>query len=62
MRKPFDLLAKGLVLKESRDDSRCPFVNEISGLGLVLSLFPRTYGFAGEAVEALVEPGLYSKK
>lgn len=45
----------------SRDDSRCPFVYEISGLSLVLGLFPRIYEFKGEAVEALVEPGLYRK-
>jgi hypothetical protein len=37
-------------------------VNEISGLSLVLGIFPQTITFAGESIEPLIEPGLYSKK
>ena len=62
MRKPFDLLAKGLVSKDSRGDSRCTFVNEIAGVRLVLDLFPKILEFHGNAILKYVEPGLYSKK
>jgi hypothetical protein len=45
----------------SRGEPRCPFVNEIIGLPLVLSVFPQVYDFPGDAVLQLVEPGLYKK-
>ena len=46
----------------SRDDSRCTFVNETAGVGLVLDLFPQAIHFDGDAVMQLVEPGLYAKR
>ena len=55
IRKPFDILAEGLSVSFSRGDSHCTFVNEISGLSLVLGLFPQTISFDGDAV-------LYSKR
>ena len=45
----------------SRGETRCPFVNEIAGVGLARRLFPERYPFAGDAVLQLVQPGLYSK-
>jgi hypothetical protein len=45
----------------SRGEPRCTFVNEIVGLPLMMSLFPKVYDFAGDAVLSLVEPGLYKK-
>jgi hypothetical protein len=36
-------------------------VNEIVGLPLAMSVFPKVYDFAGDAVLSLVEPGLYKK-
>lgn len=46
----------------SRDDSRCTFVNETAGVGLVLGLFPQVIHFDGDAVTQLIEPGLYAKR
>jgi len=37
-------------------------VNETTGLGLVLSLFPQTIEFTGDMMLQYVEPGLYSKR
>jgi hypothetical protein len=51
----------GEVFLSSRGEPRCTFVNEIIGLPLALSVFPRVYEFPGEAVLELVEPGLYKK-
>jgi hypothetical protein len=45
----------------SRGEPRCTFVNEIVGLRLAMSVFPKVYDFAGDAVLSLVEPGLYKK-
>ena len=45
----------------NRGEPRCPFVNEIIGLPLALSVFPQVYDFPGDAVLQLVEPGLYKK-
>jgi hypothetical protein len=36
-------------------------VNEISGLSLVMTVFPQVYDFHGDAVLELVERGLYHK-
>jgi hypothetical protein len=44
-----------------RGDSRLPLVNEISGQPLVLSVFPDGIDFTGDAIEELVQPGLYRK-
>ena len=44
-----------------RGEPLCTFVDEIIGLPLALTLFPQVYDFAGEAVLALVERGLYRK-
>jgi hypothetical protein len=60
-RKPFDVLAEGLLSKNSRGEPTCTFVNEIVGLPLALSIFPQVYEFSGDAVLELVEPGLYKK-
>jgi hypothetical protein len=46
----------------NRGDWRCTFVNETTGLGLVLSLFPQTIEFTGDMILQHVEPGLYSKR
>ena len=46
---------------QCRGEPRCTFVNEIVGLPLVLSVFPQSYQFGGDAVLELVEPGLYRK-
>jgi hypothetical protein len=62
MRKPFDVLAEGLIAKNSRGDSRCTFVDETPGLGLVLGLLPNSYEFSGEQLAQFIEPGLYSKR
>lgn len=48
--------------EKSRDDSRCTFVNETAGVGLVLGLFPQVIHFDGDAVTQFVEPGLYAKR
>ena len=45
----------------NRGEPRCTFVNEIVGLPLAMSVFPKVYDFAGDAVLSLVEPGLYKK-
>ena len=45
----------------NRGEPRCPFVIEIVGLPLALSVFPQVYDFPGDAVLELVEPGLYKK-
>ena len=45
----------------NRGEPRCPFVIEIIGLPLALSVFPQVYDFSGDAVLQLVEPGLYKK-
>ncbi len=45
-----------------RGDSRCTFVDETPGLGLVLSLFPQTIDFTGDMILQYVQPGLYSKR
>jgi hypothetical protein len=45
----------------NRGEPRCTFVNEIIGLPLALSVFPRVYDFPGDALLELVEPGLYRK-
>jgi hypothetical protein len=45
----------------SRGEPTCTFVNEIIGLPLALSIFPKVYEFSGDAVLELVEPGLYKK-
>jgi hypothetical protein len=44
-----------------RGEPRCTFVNEITGLPLVLSIFPKVFTFPGDAVLKLVEPSLYRK-
>ncbi len=44
-----------------RGDSCCTFVDEISVLTLALSVFPQVLDFQGDAVQSLVEPGLYRK-
>jgi hypothetical protein len=62
IRKPFDVLAEGLISKNSRDDSCCTFVDENPGLGLVLTLLPKSYEFSGEQLAQFVRPGLYSKR
>ena len=36
-------------------------MNEIIGLPLALTVFPKVYDFSGDAVLQLVEPGLYKK-
>ena len=36
-------------------------MNEIVGLPLAMSVFPKVYDFAGDAVLSLVEPGPYKK-
>ena len=45
----------------SRGEPRCTFVNEIIGLPLAMSVFPKVYDFPGNAVLWFVEPGLYKK-
>lgn len=45
-----------------RGDSRCTFVNQISGLRLALSIFPQRLDFKGNAILDRVTPGLYSKR
>jgi hypothetical protein len=45
----------------NRGEPRCTFVNEITGLPLVLSIFPQVLMFSGDAVLQLVERGLYHK-
>jgi len=62
MRKPFDLLAEGLLVSSSRGDCRFTLLHENEGLELALSLFPQTIAFEGDAVLQHVKPGLYSKK
>ena len=47
--------------ENSRGEPSCTFVNEIIGLPLTLTVFPQVYDFPGDAVLALVEPGLYKK-
>jgi hypothetical protein len=61
-KKPFDQLAEGLQKKDSRGDSLRPFVDETVGVGLALTVFPQTIAFDGDAVLALVEGGLYTKR
>ena len=51
--KPFDALAEEPSVSSSRDDSRCTFVNETAGVGLVLGLFPQVIHFDGDAVTQL---------
>jgi hypothetical protein len=60
-RKPFDVRAEGLISEKSRGEPLCSFVNEIIGLPLALTVFPQVYGFLGDAVLELVEPGLCKK-
>jgi hypothetical protein len=62
MRKPFDVLAEGLLVLFSRGDSCCTIVNETPGLGLVLGLLPNSYEFSGEQLAPFIQPGLYSKQ
>lgn len=62
MRKPFDLLAEGLVVSSSRGDCRFTLLHENEGLELALSLFPQAIEFEGDAVLQHVKLGLYSKK
>ena len=50
------------ITKVSRGEPRCPFVIEIIGLPLALSVFPQVYDFSGDAVLQLVEPGLYNSR
>ena len=45
----------------NRGEPTCTFVNEIIGLPLALSIFPKVNEFSGDAVLELVEPGLYRK-
>jgi hypothetical protein len=61
-KKPIARNDDGPSQKSSRGDWIRTFVNEKSGLHLALSVFPEVYEFPGEAVLALVEPGLYKKK
>jgi len=49
MRKPFDVLAEGLVSEASRGEPRFTLVTEIIGLPLALSVFPQVYDFPGDA-------------
>jgi len=62
IRKPFDVLAEGLLSDNSRGDSRFTIVNEIAGISLARSLFPAAVHFSGASVLELVEPGLYAKR
>lgn len=47
---------------DDRGDTRCTFVNEITGLNLVLSLFPQVIEFTGDMILQYVQPDLYSKR
>lgn len=62
IRKPFDIVAEGLISAKSRGDSHCTLVNETTGLWLVRGLFPQVLHFEGDAVLRLVQKGLYSKR
>lgn len=50
----FDVLPKhkthAVPMKDSRGEPPCTFLDETIGLPLVMSLFPKTYEFPGEAV------------
>jgi len=62
MRKPFDLLAEGLLLQNGRGGRTWSFVNETPGQRLVLGLLPQAITFEGDEILQLVAPGLYSKR
>lgn len=55
-RKPFDLLVKGLVPKESRGDSRLLMSSEIPGVRLALRILPEIVEFSKEEIRALRGP------
>src|SRR3954469_24454208 len=44
MKKPFGVLAEGLLSSNSRGEPLCTFVNEIFGLPLALTVFPQESG------------------
>jgi hypothetical protein len=60
-RKPFDVFAKRPQTEISRADCRLTIVNETAGVSLLLQLMPKTVAFKGDAVLALVQPGIYRK-
>jgi hypothetical protein len=53
------MLAEGLSELSHRGDWRFTLVDETAGLRLVHAVFPQRLEFAGDAVERLVQRGLY---
>jgi hypothetical protein len=61
MRKPFDILAEGLVAEKSRGGSRCSFVNQTEVPRLVRQVFPQSLAFERDAILHFVESRVYRK-
>jgi hypothetical protein len=48
MRKPFDVLAEGLVSKERRGDRRWTFLNDLTGMGLFQLAIAQVHDFTAD--------------
>jgi site-specific DNA recombinase len=57
MRKPFDVLAEGLILKSSRGDRRCTFLNDLMGTGLFQLAIAQVEEFSADTFFALGSAG-----
>ena len=55
IRKPFDLLAEGLVWKNSRDDRRWTFPNELTAEGLLQIAIAQSQEFQADEISVLAE-------
>ena len=53
MRKPFDVLAEGLQMTDSRGDRRLTFPNDISGKNLLWLGLTQRYSFTADAFFSL---------
>jgi len=61
MKKPFDVLAEGLISEKNRGEILRTLVNEKSGMFLLMTIMPQVHYLERDAVLAHVSPGLFRK-